>query len=74
MMLGLLINEKEQRELEYVIKRELEEILFDMGDNRIDEVVKQSMRARYQDLFSLFQRVASEEDCLKYIPRLVKHL
>lgn len=68
-MLGLLINENEQNEVAYLLKRELEEILLDLGDDRIDQAVKQSMRKRYQSLFQLFRRVASQEECLKYMPR-----
>lgn len=70
-MLGLLINEREKRELEYVIKRELEEILFDMEDHRIDEVIKEAMFDRYKVLFDLFCRVANEEEKMKYIPQAV---
>ena len=67
-MLGVLINEKETEELEYLIKREMDEILFDLRDERIDRVVKRSMKERYQILFSLFKRVASPKECLKYMP------
>jgi hypothetical protein len=67
-MLGVLINEKELKELEYLIKREMDEILFDLKDERIDHVVKRSMKERYQILFSLFKRVASPKECLKYMP------
>jgi len=68
-MLGLLINENEQKEVEYLLKRELEEILLDLDDDRIDQVVKQAMRKRYQSLFQLFRRVASRDECLKYMPK-----
>lgn len=68
-MLGLLINEKEHKEMIYLIKRELEELLFDMEDHRIDQVVKQSMQARYQTLFQLLRRVATEQECLEYMPK-----
>ncbi|WP_217588832.1 hypothetical protein [Lentibacillus saliphilus] len=68
-MLGLLINDMEQKELTYVIQRELDELLFDLGDQRIDSIVKQAMRDRYRILFQLFRRVANEQDCLKYIPK-----
>jgi len=71
-MLGLLINDKEQVELVYVIERELEELLLDLDDHRIDLVVKESMKDRYKLLFQLYQRVANEEDVRKYIPRKVK--
>jgi len=66
-MIGLLITDMEKREIEYLIKREFEELLLDLGDNRIDDVVKQSMIERYKVLFHLFRKVATEEDCLKYM-------
>jgi hypothetical protein len=65
-MLGLLINEKEVKEIEYLIKREMDEILFDLRDDRIDQVVKRAMEERYKILFSLFKRVAPAKECLKY--------
>ncbi|MGN8647763.1 hypothetical protein ACTNEO_18020 [Gracilibacillus sp. HCP3S3_G5_1] len=71
-MLGLLINDKEQHELQYVIKRELEELLMDLEDHRIDKIVKQAMRERYKVMFQLFTRVGSEEEIKKYIPKKVK--
>jgi len=67
-VLGLLINEMEQKEIEYLIKRELEELLLDLEDSRIDSVTKKSMRKRYQKLFQLLLRVANREECLPYIP------
>lgn len=66
-MMGLLVNDREQREVEYLIKRELEELLMDLEDPRIDHTVKQSMVDRYHVLFRLFQRVANEQECSKYL-------
>jgi len=66
-MFGLLINEKEVKEMEYLIKRELDEILFDLKDERIDTIVKRAMEERYKTLFTLFRRVASPQECLKYM-------
>ncbi|GGJ98668.1 hypothetical protein GCM10007063_21180 [Lentibacillus kapialis] len=68
-MLGFLINDEEQREMEYLIKRELEELLMDMEDYRIDQIVKNSMKERYQTVFNLYRRIASKEECIKYMPR-----
>ncbi|MGG5254650.1 hypothetical protein ACQYAD_14395 [Neobacillus sp. SM06] len=68
-MLGLLITEKEVKEIEYLVKREMDEILFDFGDQRIDPIVKRAMAERYKILFGLFKRVASHKECLKYIWR-----
>jgi hypothetical protein len=72
-MLGLLINEMEQKEIEYVLKRELDELLMDLEDHRIDHIVKRAMRERYQVLFQLFRRVASDKECIKYMPRRSKN-
>lgn len=66
-MIGFLINEKEVKEMEYLIKREMDEILFDLTDERIDHIVKRAMKERYKVLFTLFRRVASPTECLKYM-------
>ncbi|MFS0675146.1 hypothetical protein [Ornithinibacillus sp. 179-J 7C1 HS] len=68
-MLGLMINHTEQKELEYLIKRELDEIILDLDDNRIDNMVKSAMKERYKVLFQLLRRVASEKECMRYIPK-----
>lgn len=73
-MLGLLINDMEQKEMEYVLRRELEELLMDLEDHRIDHLVKRAMRERYQILFQLFRRVAtSEQECMKYVLKKTKY-
>lgn len=68
-MFGLLINNKEVKEIEYLIKREMDEILFDLRDDRIEHIVKRAMEERYKILFTLFKRVAHPHECLKYMPR-----
>ncbi|MFC4559623.1 hypothetical protein ACFO3D_15650 [Virgibacillus kekensis] len=68
-MLGLLINEMEAKEMEYLLKRELEELLLDLDDHRIDHLVKRAMKERYRTLFNLLRRVATHEECLKYLPK-----
>lgn len=69
MMIGILINEKEVKEIEYLIKREMDEILYDLKDDRIDQLVKRAMDERYMVLFTLFRRVAPPNECLKYLKR-----
>lgn len=71
-MLGLLINQMEQKEMEYLVKRELDELLMDLEDSRIDQVVKSAMRDRYRTLFQLLLRVANHDECMKYIPKKSK--
>lgn len=66
-MMGLIVSNKEIEEIKYLLKRELEEILFDLGDDRIDQNVKKAMVERYKDLFSLLKRIASPKECLTYI-------
>ncbi|WML55588.1 hypothetical protein RCG17_14105 [Neobacillus sp. PS3-12] len=66
-MLGFLVNQKEASEMEYLIRRELDELLFDLRDDRFDQVVKGAMSERYSTLFTLYKRVAPPKECLKYI-------
>ncbi|RSL28760.1 hypothetical protein D7Z54_34775 [Salibacterium salarium] len=66
-MLGLLIRTKEAQELEYIIKRELEQLLMDFEDERIEETVKQAMEEKYKIVFGLYRRIASPGDCSKYV-------
>ncbi|MDQ0156953.1 hypothetical protein J2S07_003278 [Robertmurraya andreesenii] len=66
-VLGMLINDKEVKEIQYLIKREMDEILFDLEDERIDHIVKRAMEERYKILFTLFKRVAPTNECLRYI-------
>jgi hypothetical protein len=67
LMIGLMLNQMEQKEIEYVIKRELDEILFDLQDDRLDLLVKRTMDERYKILFNLFKRIAPAHECLLYM-------
>ncbi|CDQ21598.1 hypothetical protein [Halobacillus karajensis] len=71
-MHGLIISEQERREMEYLLKREMEEITFDLGDHRIDQGLKRAMEERYEVLFQVFRRFATREECLQYMPRKKK--
>ncbi|WP_042337647.1 hypothetical protein [Bacillus andreraoultii] len=66
-MIGLLVNHKEVEEMMYVLKREMDEILFDFSDERINPAVKKGMEERYQILFTLFKRIAPPKECIPYI-------
>ncbi len=66
-MLAFLVNEYEIRELHYLLKKEMEEIIFDIQDQQVEKIVKQVLEERYQTLFKLFTRVASIDECRKYV-------
>ncbi|MGI8317302.1 hypothetical protein [Halobacillus mangrovi] len=71
-MYGIMINEQERREVEYLLKREMEEIMFDLGDHRIDQNLKNAMEDRYEVLFQIFRRFANRDEILQYLPRKKK--
>lgn len=60
-MLGFMLTKEEKKEMEYILKRELEELLFDFEDERIHDVVKKAMEERYKIIFCLFRRVADRK-------------
>ncbi|MFZ4454577.1 hypothetical protein [Salibacterium aidingense] len=66
-MLGLLLRSEEAKELEYIIKRELEELLLDFEDERIEKTVKETMEEKYKMIFKLYQRIAPPGDCVRYV-------
>ena len=66
-MLGMILSEKEQQEIEYLLKRELDEMLYEFEDKRIEGVVKRAMEERYHMLFKLFSKVASPYLCSRYM-------
>jgi len=68
----MIIDEKERLEMEYLLKREMDEILFDFQDDRIDCIVKNAMEERYKILFKLFKRIAPASECIRYIPGYMK--
>ncbi len=68
-MLGLILNNKEVIELEYILKRELEEILCDLSDPRLDEVVKRVLEEKYHIVFGIYKRFGSTQERLNYTLR-----
>ncbi|MFV9511618.1 hypothetical protein [Tepidibacillus sp. LV47] len=66
-MLGFLFSEKECNELEYMIKKELEEMLLDLSDERIDGALRKAIEERYQIIFRLYSRFASSKELSKYV-------
>ncbi|WP_335872202.1 hypothetical protein [Bacillus sp. 2205SS5-2] len=66
-MFGMMIREEEKKEVEYLLKREMDEIILDMEDERIDGIVKRAMQERYKILLALLKRVGSQSDVMKYI-------
>ena len=66
-MLGFLFNQKECLELEYMLRRELEELLLDLEDNRIDGMVRRAMEDRYTIVFRMYGRVVTPKELAKYV-------
>lgn len=67
------MNDRDQKEIEYLLKRELEELLMDLEDERVDLLVKQTLRERYKVLFNILKRIATSEECLRYILKPSKY-
>lgn len=66
-MIGMLLGEMEVKEIQYLLKREMDEIIFDLEDHRIDHIVKNAMEERYKVLYSLFKRISTNKECIRYM-------
>ncbi|WP_100406033.1 hypothetical protein [Bacillus solitudinis] len=66
-MLGFMLNKKEVKEMEYMLKREMEELLLDLSDPRIDSVVKRAMEDKYKIIYGISKRFVSPKDRMRYM-------
>jgi hypothetical protein len=66
-MLGMLFNEKECNELDYVLRKELDEMLFDLSDHRLDLDIRQAIAKRYKTVFRMYARFAPSKELSKYV-------
>lgn len=65
-MLGILFNDKECKELDYVLRKELDEMLLDLSDSRLDGDIKQAITRRYKIIFRMYARIASPKELSRY--------
>ncbi|WP_319005325.1 hypothetical protein [Fictibacillus halophilus] len=65
----MMLNHQELNEFEYVLKKEMEELMYDLEDQRIDGIVKSVLEERYQIIYRLFCRFAKPADCRRYLRR-----
>ncbi|MDR0271293.1 hypothetical protein [Paenibacillus sp.] len=65
-MLGMLFNDKECKELDYVLRKELDEMLFDLSDQRLDTDVRNAIARRYKTVFRMYARFAPQKELSKY--------
>lgn len=66
-MIGFLFNQKECKELEYLLRKELDELLFDLNDSRIDGSLRKAMDDRYRTVFQMYRRVGNSKDVSRYV-------
>ncbi|WP_168123601.1 hypothetical protein [Paenibacillus sp. HB172176] len=65
-MLGILFNDKECKEFDYVLRKELDEMLLDLSDSRLDGEIKTSIARRYKIIFRMYARIASPKELSRY--------
>lgn len=65
-MLGMLFSDRECKELDYVLRKELDEMLLDLGDSRLDGEIRKSIAKRYKVVFRMYARIATPKQLSKY--------
>jgi len=65
-MLGILFNDKECKEYDYVLRKELDEMLLDLNDSRLDSDIKAAIAKRYKVIFRMYARIASSKELSRY--------
>jgi hypothetical protein len=72
-LIGFLFNERECKELDYVLRKELDEMLFDLNDQRVDSNAKGAIEERYSIVFRMYTRLASSKEISKYARNRIYH-
>lgn len=65
-MLGMIFTDKECRELGYMLRKELDEMLMDIGDRKLEGPVREAIVNRYKIIFRIYARMASPRDLSRY--------
>ncbi|WP_059048914.1 hypothetical protein [Paenibacillus senegalimassiliensis] len=69
-MLGMLFTDHEYKELDYVLRKELDEMLLDMSDMRLDQDIREAIANRYKTVFRMYARFAPSRELSKYARRV----
>jgi hypothetical protein len=72
-MLGFIFNEKECKELEYLLRKEMDELIFDLNDHRIEGSLRKAMDDRYHVVFQMYRRIAKSKNVTKYVRTRLLH-
>jgi hypothetical protein len=65
-MLGMMFTEKECKEFDYLLRKEMDEMLLDMNDRRLDGPVKEAISKRYKTIFRMYARIAPPRELSRY--------
>lgn len=65
-MLGMMFTDKECKELDYLLRKEMDEMLLDLGDRRLDRPVKEAISNRYKIIFRMYARIAAPKELSRY--------
>lgn len=66
-MLGILLTDTESSELKYLLRKELDEMLFDLHDERIDPALRTAIEKRYHIIFRMYARIAPSKQLSQYV-------
>lgn len=65
-MLGMMFTDKECKEFDYMLRKEMDEMLLDMSDRRLDGPVKEAISKRYKVIFRMYARIAQPRELSRY--------
>jgi hypothetical protein len=68
-VIGALFEDREAHELEYLLKKEMEELSAEIEEPDLNHLVKRVMEERYRLLFTIYKRFAPEQECIRYLRR-----
>ncbi|MNM78199.1 hypothetical protein D3C81_900910 [compost metagenome] len=65
-MLGMLFSDQEGKELDYLLRKELDELALDLNDKRIDADIRVALKERFKRIYRIYARFGSKKELARY--------
>mgnify|MGYP001350158777 CR=1 FL=1 len=72
-MIGMMLTERERVEFDYVLRKELDEMLLDLSDSRLEEQIRTAICERYRVILRMYARFAPLQELPRYAPHIKKY-
>ena len=64
-MIGILFHENHIIELEFIIRKVLEELKEELSDEQLSQILRDALVVKYKSIIELYERIAVKESVIQ---------